>query len=182
MSACVLTYPDCPAKPGAVEPPVASSVPLGHLRRAEARQFATMEHAFGRRGGLVGANEAAWLLRRHAGHPISALARWIAERRVVSFTWQAQLLVPLFQFVPCEMGLRPGVAEATAALVAQHDDWAIALWFAQPNEYLGEHAPLDVIEQDPAAVVRAACAMDKGRELLTEVAGRAAAARLRPMP
>jgi hypothetical protein len=131
-------------------------MPIGHFRRAEERQFATMEHAFARHGGLVGGEEAAWLLRRHAGQPISALARWIAEHRVVSFTWQSRLLVPLFQFKPCEMSLRAGVAEAALALAARFDDWAIALWFAQPNDGLDERAPVDVVALDPAAVARVA--------------------------
>jgi hypothetical protein len=153
MNAHVLSRPEGPAWASARAVP---SMPIGHLRRAEERQFATMELAYARHGGLVGANEAAWLLRRHAGQPISAIARWIGEHRVVSFTWQARLLVPLFQFTPCEMCLRPGVAEAARALAARCDDWAIALWFAQPNEALDERAPVDVVALDPLAVARAA--------------------------
>jgi hypothetical protein len=156
MSAVVLSRQECPALPGEVDPFVVPSMPIAHLRRAEERQFATMERAYARHGGVVGSDEAAWLLRRHAGQPISVLARWIVERRVVSFTWQARLRVPLFQFTPCEMSLRAGVAEAARALGARSDDWAIALWFAQPNEWLEERAPVDVIELDPEAVARAA--------------------------
>jgi hypothetical protein len=158
MSASVLPYPECPARPPAPGPVVVAPSPIGHLRRAEARQFATMEHAYARRGGLVGGDEAAWLLRRHAGHPISVLARWIVERRVVSFTWESRLLVPMFQFTPCEMSLRAGVSEAARALSGRFDDWTIALWFARPNEWLGERAPLDVVELDPVAVTQAALA------------------------
>jgi hypothetical protein len=156
MSALFLPHPECPTRPAGVAPLAVASMPLGHLRGAEERQFATMDGAFARHGGMVRADEAAWLLRRHAGRPISALARWIVERRVVSFTWQERLLVPLFQFTPCEMRLRAGVTEAARALATRFDDWAIALWFAQPNEWLDERAPVDVIEIDPAAVTMAA--------------------------
>ena len=160
MRALAPSRPCGPAQPPTVEsaPAAPASLPAGHLARARERQFATMTRAFARHGGLVDGDEAAWLLRRYARLPISALARWVVEGRVVSFAWEGRRLVPLFQFTPCEMTLRPGIAEAARALVAHGDAWAIARWFALPNDWLDGCAPVDILESDPVAVVRAACA------------------------
>jgi len=182
MRALALSRPSAPAQPPTVEaaPPALASLPAGHLSRARERQFATMARAFARHGGLVEGDEAAWLLRRYARLPISALARWIVEGRVVSFCRQGRRLVPLFQFTPCEMSLRPGIAEAAGALAAHGDEWAIARWFALANDWLDGRLPVDVVEADPDAVVRAACAATPAA---TAPAGRRAlAVRWRPAP
>ncbi len=50
----------------------------------------------------------------------SVLARWIALRQVVSFEWQAQTWLPLFQFDRRDMSIHPELAH----------------WFARPNSSL----------------------------------------------
>jgi hypothetical protein len=49
-------------------------------------------HAFQRTGGLASGAELTFLLRRRTSQPISMLARWIVQRRVVSFRWQGEYL------------------------------------------------------------------------------------------
>jgi len=181
MRALALSRPCGHAQQPTVDaPPAVASLPAGHLSRARERQFATMTRAFARHGGLVDGDEAAWLLRRYARLPISALARWIVEGRVITFAWQGRRLVPLFQFTPCEMSLRPGIAEVACALVMHGDEWAIARWFALPNDWLDGRAPVDVVELDPDAVVRAARA---ATPVATAPTGRRAlGVRWRPAP
>jgi acyl-CoA synthetase (AMP-forming)/AMP-acid ligase II len=115
-----------------------------------------MVHAYRRAGGLVSSDEVALLLRRRTAQPISLLARWIVARNVVSFEWQLQTLVPLFQFDLSDMSLRCGTAEVIEELSGAFDDWDLARWFAQPNSWLRNAAPVDVIDADQPAVMQAA--------------------------
>jgi hypothetical protein len=96
------------------------------------------------------------MLRQRTSQPISMLARWIVERRVVSFGLRGEYLVPMFQFEGAYMAVRRSVSAVLAELKGVFDDWDLAIWFASPNDWLGEHAPLHVLPIDPHAVLQAA--------------------------
>jgi hypothetical protein len=115
-----------------------------------------MIHAYRRTGGLVSCDHAAMLLGRHRDQPISMLARWIVARALVSFVWQSETLVPLFQFELVDMTLRRGVSEVIAELVGAFDDLELATWFTRPNCWLSDAPPLAVLETDQPAVLQAA--------------------------
>jgi hypothetical protein len=137
-------------RPGALSSPVRRSQPVaGHQHLALIRTYQMT-------GGLVSCDQAAMLLGRHRDQPISVLARWIVARNLVSFVWQSDTLVPLFQFEVSDMTLRRGVSEVIAELTGAFDDLELAAWFAQPNGWLGNAAPLAVIETDQPAVLQAA--------------------------
>ena len=68
------------------------------FRRLEDRQFLAMSRAYARSGGLASGDEIARRLRRREAQPLSTIARWIVDRRIVSLDWQSQMLIPLFQF------------------------------------------------------------------------------------
>jgi acyl-CoA synthetase (AMP-forming)/AMP-acid ligase II len=125
-------------------------------RRVEDKQFVAMAHAYRRSGGLASGDEVARLLRKRCDQPISMLARWIVDRSVVSFVWQSRTLLPMFQFERSNMSLCRGVSEVVQELSAVFDEWALATWFAQPNSWLHDAAPVDVIAGDPAEVLWAA--------------------------
>jgi hypothetical protein len=124
--------------------------------RLEDRQFLVMQHAFHLTGGMVSGDEMARLLRRHSDQPISMLARWIVAREAVSFEWKSQTLLPLFQFDLSNMSLRPSVTAIVRELADVFDDLPLALWFAEPNAWLADSSPVDVVAVDPAAVLEAA--------------------------
>jgi hypothetical protein len=127
--------------------------------RAEAvadDRYQAMVHTYQRTGGLVSCDEAAALLRRHRDQPISVLARWIVAGTVVNFSWQGQTLVPLFQFDLRDMSLRRAASEVICELWGVFDDLDLAIWFAQPNAWLGNAAPVDALEIDQPAVLQAA--------------------------
>ena len=126
----------------------------GTPQRTVERQFAAMESVYVRQGGLATGDAVARLLR--GPQPLSTLARWIVDRRIVSFSWQSRILVPLFQFEPTTLQPRPGVLDAVAELSPVLDDWALAAWFAEPNAWLGNRRPIDVVVDDPAEVLEAA--------------------------
>ena len=54
------------------------------------------------------------------------------------------------------MSMRPAVCEVVLELRDAYDDWELALWFAGSNEWLDHALPIEVIQRDAAAVVRAA--------------------------
>jgi hypothetical protein len=112
--------------------------------------------AFRRTGGLVSGDELTLMLRRRTSQPISMLARWIVERRVVSFAWQDEYLLPMFQFDRADMGVCRPVSAVLDEFDGTFDDWDLATWFALPNAWLGDDAPVDVLPRDPHAVLQAA--------------------------
>lgn len=125
-------------------------------RRLEDRQFLVMESAYRSTGGLVSGDQLARLMRRRSQQPISMLARLIVSREVLSFEWQSQTMLPLFQFDLSTMGLRPNVNEIVRELSDVFDDWSLALWFAEPNMWLANSAPVQVIEVNANEVREAA--------------------------
>jgi hypothetical protein len=122
---------------------------------ADARASAVL-HAFRRTGGLVSGDELTFRLRGRTSQPISMLARWIVERRVVSFGWQGEYLLPMFQFDQADMGVRRSVSAVLDEFEDTFDDWELASWFALPNGWLGDDAPVDMLLRDPQAVLQAA--------------------------
>jgi hypothetical protein len=134
-------------------------VPLPSVRYRQppaAPEHLAMLDAYRRKGGLVSCDEAAMLLRRHHDQPISVLARWIVARKLVSFVWQSETLVPLFQFELADMSLRAAASDVVAELAGAFDDLELAAWFTRPNCWLGNAAPVDTIEADAPAVLQAA--------------------------
>lgn len=133
--------------------------PVHWGRRFEDRQFLMMEQAFNRTGGLTTADEVVRLARatrRECGQPISEVAHWIVERRIVSFPWRGLSLVPMFQFDVADMTLDDATQRVVAELRTAYDDWGLACWFARPNPWLGERAPADAIAREGGAVLEAA--------------------------
>ena len=74
----------------------------------------------------------------------------------MSFEWRQERLLPLFQFETPDMSVHAGASQVIRELVDAFDDWEVALWFAQPNSWLHDEVPADLVRCDPAAVLRAA--------------------------
>jgi len=137
---------------------LASSQPQRQVafQRLEDRQFLAMERAFTGHGGWASGDELARRLRTHFDQPLSTLARWIVGRTIVQIEWQGNTLIPLFQFDMSDMSLQSTVAHLVAELVPVFGDWDLALWFAEPNSWLRDMAPVDVLQTHPLEVVHAA--------------------------
>ncbi len=163
--ALALAMPFTPRAPGAPHRPAAPFASLAAaapsptgipLRRRDDAQVAALIDGFATRGGLASGDELAHLMRPSWRQPISALARWIVARKVLSFSWRGQLLLPLFQFHLPRVAPRDGVVEASAALLDLLDDEGLAAWFLRPNDWLRQAVPADVVLTDADAVVGAA--------------------------
>jgi Protein of unknown function (DUF2384) len=115
-----------------------------------------MARAFRTSGGIVSSEEITAMLLRRTDQPLSVLARWIVDHDVLSFKWHSRMMLPLFQFHLDTVTVRQKVTKVIRELVPAMSDWAAALWFAQPNPWLADAAPVDVIESNFFAVYAAA--------------------------
>lgn len=129
---------------------------LGRTDKRTEEDFNVMTRAFRQTGGISRADDIARRLSTHSDQPISIVARWIVNREALAFGWKGQTMLPLFQFDPCGMTLRPGVTVILRELSDVFDNWGCALWFAQPNVWLGDRPPVDLMETGLREVLDAA--------------------------
>ena len=133
-----------------------TSVGAAPWRRRDDAQARALFDGYATRGGLVSGDSLLQAMRGSWRQPISVLARWIALRKVLSFTWRGEILLPSFQFEPPRHVPLDGVTEAVAELVDAFDDPGLAAWFIQPHTWLGDAVPADLVRTDPQAVLGAA--------------------------
>jgi hypothetical protein len=160
MSALSVAYERCPflaqaAAASERQYEIPSSSPSWPSSGTQTRT-AAMVQVYERTGGLMRSGEVLFLLRRRSSQPLSLLARWIVDQRVVSFEWQADRLIPMFQFDLADMSLRPEAIAVLAELAGTFDDWELAGWLAEPNARLQGRIPVDALGADPQAVLDAA--------------------------
>lgn len=136
------------------------SVPQGaypyRLAAAADDAFVVMLAAYRCSGGLARVDEVVALLESRGRPGVATLARWIVERGVISFEWQAQTWLPWFQFRAADHMPDAALRAVFDELSGVYDGWEMAGWFVRPNSALADGAPLDRIAGDPAAVLQAA--------------------------
>ena len=126
--------------------PTAVEAPMAPQDEISARsEFAGMESAYARHGGMLRSEEVIRHMRDHWDQPISVLAKWIVARAMITIDWRYDILIPMFQLDPRSRGLRPGCREIISELKDVMDDWEIAGWFAASNPWLGGLTPVDVL-------------------------------------
>lgn len=118
--------------------------------------FVAMLAAFRDTGGTARADDLARLLqdRPHGGYV--SLARLLAHGKVFSFEWRGSRWVPMFQFDLNDLSVRPGLQNVLAELSGEFDDWSLAAWFAEPNSWLDDQRPVDLLATELRSVVEAA--------------------------
>jgi hypothetical protein len=126
------------------------AVVLQARRNAEARTALLTEF-----GGLTAAQVAE--LSGSEAHNRSALAgRWRREGRLLAVDHHGTTYYPGFQF-DADGQPRPVVAEVLEHLNALAvTPWQQALWFTTANGWLDGRRPVDILEDEPAAIVGAA--------------------------
>jgi hypothetical protein len=138
-------------------------LPKGHShpdRRVQAHhrdsQFVTLLNAFRPSGGLARTPEVAARFRNRGNGGVCPLSGWLVKRQVICIEWQETLWLPLFQFDASGQTLKTGLSAALAELVRNHDDWAVASWFSQPNPWLDHGTPADSLTTMAPLVLTAA--------------------------
>lgn len=112
--------------------------------------------AFRATGGVARADDLARLFEcLHAGNHVS-LARLIATGAVFGFRWHETVWIPMFQFELRDLSINPQAQCVLDELAGAFSGWSLASWFAQPNAWLHERRPVDLLQRDLAAVLQAA--------------------------
>ena len=118
--------------------------------------FVAMRTAFRATGGVArGEDLAGWMAVRQRGD-YASLARMIVGNEVFSFEWNDSFWLPMFQFDPVDLSIRAGPRQVVDEFHGNCDGWTLAAWFARPNGWLSDIAPVDLIACDLPAVLNAA--------------------------
>ena len=118
--------------------------------------FEHMISAYRDSGGMVSGERFEQMIKgRHRGDFFS-LERIVISGEIFSFEWSATLWIPMFQFEPLDLYIMPGPRQVLSVLDRVFDNWALALWFVQPNSWLHGRLPVDMIHNDTSAVLHAA--------------------------
>lgn len=139
-----------------VQPAATASSNVVPLRRRDDVALIRMIDSYGVRGGLASPEGIVTLMRPFWRQPISMLAKWIIGRRVVSFSWRSQMMIPVFQFVRPRMTPNQVIADCALAFGDLTDDEGFAAWFVRPSASLDLRMPVDLLGMDPGAVIGAA--------------------------
>jgi hypothetical protein len=122
----------------------------------QARRNAQARRAFLNEFPAMTSSEVADAANSRAANRASLANRWRDEGKVFALRVGDQQLYPGFQF---DADGRP---HGVLRRVLQHltegdlDDWQTALWFTSPTGWLGGKRPVDLLSDQPGAVVDAA--------------------------
>ena len=149
-----------PASPAFRPGPASTSLP-GHGRTPAPTEaldalFVDLLNAYRASGGLARLGEVLALTRAIPGHDVARLAAWILERRVMSFEWQGDLWLPLFQFNQSDMAPTQATLQVVQAMNPVLGPWALAAWFARAHTLLENRSPADALDTSFPDVMRAA--------------------------
>lgn len=122
----------------------------------DSRSFDAMIGAFKSSGGTARADDLALLLEEKSKGNFISVARQIVSRDIFSFEWQSHFWVPMFQFDHADMSVRQEVRRVVHELASVLDNWALAQWFTQPNEWLKNRRPVDMVHSHFSYVLDAA--------------------------
>ena len=129
-----------------------------HSEQPSDGDFVAMLNAYREFGGLARAQEVVSMMMADGAPGITTCAQWIVGGNLLSFEWQSQIWIPLFQFDRTDMSLQAGIGEILKDLSATMEPWEQAAWFSQPNLWLAERCPAELLRADRIGVVNAASA------------------------
>ena len=107
-------------------------------------------------GGTARADDLALLLAEKGQGSFVSLAKSIVKGDVFSIEWNNHFWLPMFQFEPCDMTMKRSVRKILRELRHVLDTWALAAWFAEPNAWLKNRRPVDMLDANFPAVFAAA--------------------------
>jgi hypothetical protein len=141
----------CDIEPGSKQMPREE---LGHPYGVV--EFDALRLSYRASGGLVCGDELARALEDRGSGGFVSLAKLIVCAEVFGFEWRHGFWVPMFQFSPEELTIKPATKAVLAELGSAFDDWDLATWFVRPNSWLGERRPLDLLQSELPSVLQAA--------------------------
>lgn len=120
------------------------------------RDFIAMLSAYRATGGIARTDDLARMLNEHRRAGLDALAGLIAAGTVFGFEWGSDFWLPMFQFEPRDLSLKPAPRQVVAELADEFDGWGLAVWFAHPNCWLQDRRPVDLLNSQLSQVLEAA--------------------------
>jgi len=142
-----------PLRPLAAAPDVRGTA---GVRLPTDRDHAAMRDAYRASGGTVRRDALARVLHDCEGAHDATLGKLLVTHGIFSFEWRAVHWVPMFQFDMRDMSVRPRPQRVAAELAEVFDGWALAMWFSQPNHWLRNRRPVEVLNSSLASVLHAA--------------------------
>ena len=124
--------------------------------RPSSAAFAVLLGAYRNSGGTARGDDLAQLLADRRRGDYVGLARFLVAGHVFGFEWRKTVWIPMFQFDPHDLGVKPGLRQILTELTPCFDGWARAAWFVNANARLGGHRPLDLLDGDMTKVLDAA--------------------------
>ncbi len=129
---------------------VSSAAAQQALRNAEARQELLNEF------GVLDSEQVAQLAGSTAKNRSATVSRYLAGGQVFAIEHRGGRYYPAFQF-DSDGRPRPVIAQVLAALQPYGlNGWEIALWFTTASGWLDDRRPVDLLDDDPDAIVAAA--------------------------
>ena len=118
--------------------------------------FDALVEAYKPSGGTARADDLALLLAHVNKGDFVSVAKRIVSRDILSFEWQNHFWVPMFQFNRQDLSVKPEVRRVARELTAVLDNWTLATWFTEPNAWLKDQRPVDMVESCFSDVLHAA--------------------------
>ena len=129
--------------------------PMPDPQDAEDSDFAATRSAYQGAGGIARGDDLVRVLEESGRGSLAGLARKIVAGEIFGIEWGEAIWIPMFQFTE-ELLPKPGLKAVLAELASEYDGRRLADWFVEPNAWLEEARPIDVLDADPAEVLQAA--------------------------
>lgn len=106
--------------------------------------------------GSACGGDTARVLEDHGIADFIGLTRLIAGAEVSGFEWHNAMWITMFQFAPCDLSVNPAARQVLKELGVGFDGRSCAAWFARPNSWLNNRAPVDLATTQLTEVFEAA--------------------------
>ena len=117
--------------------------------------FTELQFAYADAGGIASGDDLARVLEQSGRGSLAGLARKIVAGEIFGVEWHKSFWIPMFQFTE-ELAPKPGLKAVLDELASEYDGRRLADWFVEPNGWLEEARPIDVLDSDPDEVLQAA--------------------------
>lgn len=123
---------------------------------AQDRAFIALLNVFRPHGGLVRLQSLNTEQRTRCAGSACEVRRLVETGELFSFQWHDAAWTPAFQFDMPGPRVAAGPQRVVAELGRDFDGWALATWFAQPNDWLASHSPIECLASRLPEVLEAA--------------------------
>lgn len=120
------------------------------------RGFVAMLQTYRPTGGIMRGDDLARLFQHHRRGDVTTLAKSIVAQEIFGFYWAHEFWVPMCQFDLSNLSIKQALRQVRSELPKDMDGWVLAAWLAEPNAWLMGLKPVDLLDTDPPALLRAA--------------------------